>query len=355
MIGLALFHLAMLVSFIAFPEQASIAILVGYGIATASPLTYSSLYGWGAFLALTYLCYRATTPYAIAMTSGIMAYDFVVVILIQQDEPIIIAGLIPAYLCAFLLGRTANLTEELQNRRIQWQRLNLASQLHESIANELSTISLLTQHALQSESDPTNILHGIEEISQKALRDTHAFITLLSEAEKNDNPSENLYDLCLRQDRSLAHLGHSGNTIVSPLASTVASETINGIVREIYANIARHSSGSYGMSIVIENGYLVINERNAVDVTAIGSGSGSGIALMQRQVEHLGGHMSASEERTQWNIIIMLPIMACIAPDTRKTENTMDRERIRSSLRPRIRHILARLMEYRRKKSRQEP
>ncbi|NEG55895.1 sensor histidine kinase [Bifidobacterium platyrrhinorum] len=242
----------------------------------------------------------------------------------------------------------------------------LAHMIHDSVANDMSTIAMLAWRA-KADDDDTAMLDAIYERSHHALDRVHQVIDVLNgkrgldsldskettETAGNagnaagdgaDSPAAAAFDTQLEkyledQDRTMAMLGLRGvsrfNGVPDVRVPKPVQRTAMELVEEIYANIVRHCAmpddatgtaaadaprhdateePAYSLFVDIAPERIRISEVNALadesETLMHGRRHGGGLAMHRAAVERLGGTMRFSRQDGTWMIGAELPLDA---------------------------------------------
>ncbi|OZG62018.1 hypothetical protein BLEM_1136 [Bifidobacterium lemurum] len=232
---------------------------------------------------------------------------------------------------SFSSNATANARlarEEAMLGRITREQ-EIAHMIHDSVANDMSTIAMLTWRAKGVEDD-TQILDAIYERSHHALNRVHEVIDILNGKRELDPPRpaaeapaldvaiENLMD---EQDRLLHMLGFVGSShIEGDLHADVETddslrETVMALLEESYANIVRHcppveGGDGYGVAVDLDGDVIRITATNPISrkpAVLRGIRHGRGLSLHRTAVESLGGMLATGVQDGVWILNARIP------------------------------------------------
>ena len=256
---------------------------------------------------------------------------------------LLIAGTIISFLVsgfAVMLGRSfgSNATAKARLKRAEellgriTREQELAHMIHDSVANDMSTIAMLTWRAKGVEDD-TEILDAIYERSHHALNRVHEVIDVLNGKREMEPAPQSAEPVALdiaieklmeEQDRLLHMLGFAGSSHLEgdlfddglhDVVSPKVHETVMGLLEELYANIVRHCTPAAqpsGYSVVVDlDGDVIritgINPLLPTPSMMRGIRHGRGLALHRTAVESLGGMLAASVQDGVWILNARIP------------------------------------------------
>ncbi|WP_163146867.1 histidine kinase [Bifidobacterium ramosum] len=268
-----------------------------------------------------------------------------------------------------MFGSAFRRTAEANERAARSERLlgrvtreqELAHMIHDSVANDMSTIAMLAWRAKAAGAgdagagDVDEMLDAIYERSHHALDRVHEVIDVLNgkrelgEAGAGQNGTDLVdgtvdglvrggrsFDVQLEkyvedQDRVMAMLGLRGVTRLNVASDVVVPVAVRrvvmGLIEEIYANIVRHGvavsavdgdisangEAAYTLHIAVDGRGVRINEVNALAVDdaktlAYGHGRGNGIRVHRAAIEALGGALHAGAQDGAWMVGAEIPL-----------------------------------------------
>lgn len=199
------------------------------------------------------------------------------------------------------------------------QRLQVANELHDTIAHSLVAINIRAAAAAHERSsigdEAWAVLDEIKRTSNEALADLRTTLRILSSApeEAPMHPTQTLGDLPELVERTQG-AGISIGLKLAPVADSIPSATSHAayrIVQEALTNVLRHSTAHHAdVNIEWDGGTLT------VDVTDSGrlehrrpSGDGHGLRGMAERAAALGGSFAAGPGRNGgWHVHTSLPV-----------------------------------------------
>ena len=217
------------------------------------------------------------------------------------------------------------------------QQQQIASLLHDNIANDLAYTIMLTNRMI-SDTDHMNVqeLTQLRSALVHSLDETHSVIRTLDESEpqKPQSTHDHTQPLSMssdtapltkaalqayidEQERKLASLGCQGTTIIADDISLNALATTTALITrcltEIYANILKHADPNQGYVVSITSdarGRLIITSvdtprQSTTDSDSIGMHSG--LQRLKQGVESHGGTLLINTVNNQWMLTITIP------------------------------------------------
>ena len=261
-------------------------------------------------------------------------------------------------------GKAIARNEAMLGRVTREQRL--AHMIHDSVANDMSVIAMLSWRVKQTlpaknapgegegtattGQDVSAMLDAIYARSHHALDRVHEVIDVLdgkrdlsdvmpSDAHDDGVGTDSTVPLGARlekfaedQDRTMAMLGMAGVSRIkiddAARPGPAVTDAVLSLVEEIYANIVRHAAwdgdaahgaaGATGVGPAYS--LFVTGTRDTIRVTEVnriaggesqairGTRHGKGLALQRAAVETLGGTLNASAQDGTWTIAAELPV-----------------------------------------------
>lgn len=267
-----------------------------------------------------------------------------------------------------MFGSAFRRTAEADERAARTERMlgritreqELAHMIHDSVANDMSTIAMLAWRAKTVDDDQA-MLDAIYARSHHALDRVHEVIDVLNGKRELDEldgtggadgtgindaaVAATTFDMQMEkyvedQDRAMAMLGLAGisrfNSVPDVAVPEPARRTVMGLLEEIYANIVRHcamdghgaseASGAsevpgtvgeweepaYSLFVDIARDRIRISEVNALAdesrTLVHGRRHGGGLALHRAAVEALGGVLNTSRQDGTWTLSAEIPL-----------------------------------------------
>ena len=263
--------------------------------------------------------------------------------------------MVSMYAMVLLLGRTLSWSEKTtqksfeaaQNKnRLQEleSRARIADAIHDAVTGDLSAAAFVAQRHIGGNSsgpgvaaDPANATtttatttadaedwRQINEYILSALTNVHRVIdeldmdvTVLEEDADGKAFSDLLKATMAGGDRRLRALGFDITSILhvaggAPSASPSLAGIANDLLRETYANIARHAqSGSKAdLSVILKPNAVEITQINQARTTETDrtQPGGHGLAYFSKQLESHGGKLETTLRDGEWTLFAYLPI-----------------------------------------------
>ncbi|NDL60548.1 two-component sensor histidine kinase [Phytoactinopolyspora sp. XMNu-373] len=230
--------------------------------------------------------------------------------------------------CAAGVGLYLRALESRRVRAVQQarrqQRLEVAADLHDFVAHEVTGIVLESQSAQLEELAPKEyreLLVRIEQAGQRALGSMDRTVAALRTAEEEGGVSPStrqhgLADLSELVDRFAAtstaevRLSLAADTLDA--ASRETQDTAYRVVLEALTNIRRHAAHAGRVEIVVhrvEDGaveIIVVNDAGSGRAVTR-RGGGAGLAGLAARVSALGGSLDAGPHDQSWRVVCRLP------------------------------------------------
>ncbi|WP_200263685.1 histidine kinase [Streptomyces sp. HSG2] len=224
----------------------------------------------------------------------------------------------------------------LENRRIRaviqarrQQRLEVASDLHDFVAHEVTGIVLEAQAAQLGDlgqQEYREILARIEKAGLRALESMDQTVTALrtADGERGESPSTRLHglaDLAELADRfttmSTTKVRLSMAEGILGTLSREAEDTAYRVVVESLTNVRRHAARATRVDIVVrpnaDHGAVeitVADDAGHGAPTATRQGGGTGLVGLAERVSALGGSLEAGPHDEGWRVMCLLPTTA---------------------------------------------
>jgi signal transduction histidine kinase len=231
----------------------------------------------------------------------------------------VVAALAGAYLRSLDTGRQ----RAVEQARLQL-RLELASDLHDFVAHDVSEILAQAQAAeILARTEPDRLPLALERINTAAVRALDTLDRTVNSALHERRPTEtgpvdSIEDLALLVNRF-----QSSGTVpvnlqlqdeaVSALSQEARQEVYRAVV-EALTNIRRHAAGAKQVRILLRPGSTagvvelsVTDDAHHADEAGTGR-TGLGLASLSARIRQLGGTISAGPgQSTGWRLCITLP------------------------------------------------
>lgn len=356
----------------ALPRWATIAMPVGYSVLDAVGC------GWFGFQSLGGGMVRGAIDAfndidgegaAAAHADAVLPQYWLIVFVSTLVLDLMVLGFVTILGAAFRrtaeADERANRTELLLGRVTREQEL--AHMIHDSVANDMSTIAMLAWRA-KTVDDDAGMLDAMYARSHHALDRVHEVIDVLNGKRNLDElgvgtasfPSshdagsptvhpghgpEASFDTQLEkyvedQDRMMAMLGFVGvsrlNSVPNPQVPAQVRQAAMRFMEEVYANIVRHCAmdvraddheadsnmtgasslagpeePTYSLFVDMNGRRIRISEVNAIAdesrTMVRGRRHGGGIALHRAAIESLGGTLNASQQDGTWTLSAEIP------------------------------------------------
>lgn len=206
-------------------------------------------------------------------------------------------------------------------------RNRIAEAIHDAVTGDLSAAVFVAQRHTGADSDingqDAKDWKQINDYVRSALANVHRVIdeldmdiTTLAE----DDDGRALFDLlCATMDDGDRRLRTLGFDITSvrhvaggkPSASPAMAKLANGLLREIYANIARHAQpgSKVDLSVMLKPNAIEITQINLAQTKKDGSSlsRGHGLAYFGKQLESYGGKLTTTLHDDDWTLFAYLP------------------------------------------------
>ena len=334
-----------------FPKSMSVAIIV---IAYAGDL-FTSYASSGNSLP-THLYAYGMLAYStnVIIAAALFTYYVVAILLISPPGPgTNPVSMISMYAMVLLLGRALSWSEKTTRKRFEAaqnknrlqeleSRARIADAIHDAVTGDLSAAAFVAQRHVGGVSDsPSAAATGpvsaadaedwrqINEYVLSALTNVHRVIDELNmdaTVLPGDADGEALANLLRTTmddgDRRLRKLGFAITSIRhcaggKPSASRETAELANNLLREIYANIARHAApgSKIDLSVMLRPNAIEITQINPMKEGIAGADGhdnelpgGHGLASFKKQLESHQGALTTSAQDGSWTLFAYIPV-----------------------------------------------
>ena len=239
---------------------------------------------------------------------------------------------------SFEAAQNKNRLQELESRA------RIADAIHDAVTGDLSAAAFVAQRHIGGNSsgpgvaaDPANATttadaedwRQINEYILSALTNVHRVIDELNmdpttlPGDADGEALSNLLRATLDDgDRRLRKLGFNITSIRhcaggKPSASQAIAELANNLLREIYANIARHAApgSKVDLSVMLRPNAIEITQINPMKEDMAGADErddelpgGHGLASFKKQLESYQGTLTTSAQDGSWTLFAYIPV-----------------------------------------------
>ena len=334
-----------------FPKSMSVAIIV---IAYAGDL-FTSYASSGNSLP-THLYAYGMLAYStnVIIAAVLFTYYVAAILLISPPGPgTNPVSMISMYAMVLLLGRALSWSEKTTRKRFEAvqnknrlqeleSRARIADAIHDAVTGDLSAAAFVAQRHVGGVSgspsaaatSPVSAADAedwrqINEYVLSALTNVHRVIDELNmdaTVLPGDADGEALANLLRTTmddgDRRLRKLGFAITSIRhcaggKPSASRETAELANNLLREIYANIARHAApgSKVDLSVMLRPNAIEITQINPMKEEIAGADGhdnelpgGHGLASFKKQLESHQGALTTSAQDGSWTLFTYIPV-----------------------------------------------
>ena len=310
------------------PQWMSIGVIALTAICIPLPWTHLEDLTFGCALAFAALYYCLPTWIGLAVQVAFTAEFAIYHVFWGRGTAFVIIGII-LQVASSVIGytyrrqrlneqnkRNAELLHQAEASIARTERdLVLARNLHDTLTNDLASISMLCGALLLDCKDPEQrrTLQAIDDTSREAMQCAHHAIDVLRNTGESRTASmpgtwqNSLRELLDRQARHLTACGYHGaatfehNAEQTPIRQDVYDELASFTI-ELFANIEHHcpNGGDFSIRYRIEHGRLVIVQTNTAGGDDRHTRSGRGLALHRRIIESMGGELTYATDEDVW-------------------------------------------------------
>lgn len=202
----------------------------------------------------------------------------------------------------------AELSAARERERASRMRLELAGDLHDFVARDLTLITMRADAAIQRGGADVEELRAIAQHSRSAADSLRATAQQMSAARgAGGSPSTTIDDAltCARDE-----LGALGRELVVEGAPTQASKAdamAGQLLTEALHNAIKHGEGNVRVTFDDDPSHLSVEVANIVGHESPIGGSSLGLATMRRRAETFGGEVNARLLGDEWVCRIRIP------------------------------------------------
>jgi signal transduction histidine kinase len=213
----------------------------------------------------------------------------------------------------------ALLRAEVQRTELQRERMRLAEEIHDSLAQDLAVA--VRELALLETRPPQEVARASEERLREAVIEAHRIVRRHLDVLASDIPSTGLRD-SVESVSEKFRLRGLAVTLAGPVLDVADAATVVVVTRvlnEALANVQRHAGvGEATVSLIVEHGSLhmsVMDKGCGFDADAGEPGSGHfGLAIMRNRVQAAGGTIVVrSRPRQGTSVELSLPMRPSFA------------------------------------------
>ena len=339
-----------------FPKSTSVAIVVFANTGNLlTPYAYSSndlpahLYAYGM------LAYDTNVIIAAALLAYYVVDKLLIAPFSPNTNPV---AMISMYAMVLLLGRALSWSENTARKRFEAaqnrnrlqeleSRARIADAIHDAVTGDLSAAAFVAQRhiggnsgnpsdsadcAISTSAPPATDAEDWRQINEyvlSALTNVHRVIdelnmdTTIIPGDADGEALSNLLRTTMDNgDRRLRKLGFGITSIRhcaggKPSASQAIAELANNLLREIYANIARHAEpgSKVDLSVILRPNAIEIAQINPMKKGMTGAGElnnelpgGHGLASFKKQLESHQGTLTTSAQDGSWTLFAYIPV-----------------------------------------------
>ena len=334
-----------------FPKSMSVAIIV---IAYAGDLLTS--YASSGNSLPTHLYAYGMLAYStnVIIAAALFTYYIATILLISPPGPgTNPVSMISMYAMVLLLGRALSWSEKTTRKRFEAaqnknrlqeleSRARIADAIHDAVTSDLSAAAFVAQrHVGGVSGSPSAAVGGpvsaadaedwrqINEYILSALTNVHRVIDELNmdatvlPGDADGEALANLLQTTMDDgDRRLRKLGFEITSIRhcaggKPSASRETAGLANNLLREIYANIARHAApgSKVDLSVMLRPNAIEITQINPMKEGIAGADGhdnelpgGHGLASFKKQLESHQGALTTSAQDGSWTLFTYIPV-----------------------------------------------
>lgn len=311
-----------------FPAAGGVAVLLLFGLSLADP-QYPGIGAYAMLVPILSAVLNRRTVLVFALSAG--SYALLLAMTwrrLTPQESLVdyalfwIAWLAGAWVVGVVLRRLMDAERSAARQRLVELRQDIARELHDTVAHDLSMISLSAERARLAGSASTADLDRMRAAADSALQDLRTMLALLRIEGGVVPPHGTISRLTLdsalveaverlRKDGFEPSVSIEGEPATLP---HVASDTLAKVVREATSNIVRHGRRGSACSLLVDirdhdAEVVVLNlpdqERRVVERRR----ERLGLSGLRERLAALGGEFSAGMGAERWILRARLPII----------------------------------------------
>lgn len=295
----------------------------------------------GVMYAFGLLAYETSNIVGLLLVCYITAYQIIQTYVFDMQPGNNVAIISMFGLCV-LLGRGLRWRENLSRERLEAMKTKaklaeiedrgrISDAIHDAVTGDLSAAAFITQRHLADEGSSTSAASDQEDWRQvneyilSALTSVHSVIDELNAKPQTvgerdadgDALIKLLSDSMGKGDVRMRRLGFNMTSVCHtaggvPSASREMSELVNDLLREVYANIARHAEPgcTVDLSVMLKPNAIEITQINAVKnkdgVDELPGGHG--LDAFRKQIEAHRGTIATTSRNGEWTLFVYLPV-----------------------------------------------
>lgn len=324
-----------------YPKSTSTAFIAMELIGTFAIAESSTSLMPGVMYAFGLLAYETSNIVGLLLICYIVAYQIIQTYVFDM-QPGNNVAIISMFVLCVLLGRGLRWRENLSNERLEATRTKaklaeiegrdrISDAIHDAVTGDLSAAAFITQRHLADDGSFASSTSDQEDWRQvneyilSALTSVHSVIDELNAKPQTvggrdadgDALIKLLGDSMEKGDARMRRLGFNMTSVCHtaggvPSASREMSELVNDLLREVYANIARHAEPGCAVEL------SVMLKPNAIEITQINAvkskdgvddlPGGHGLDAFRKQIESHRGTIATTSRNGEWTLFVYLPV-----------------------------------------------
>lgn len=212
------------------------------------------------------------------------------------------------------LATLAAVHEAQTSRRIDEERVHIARDLHDGVANAIAIISIHAGATERALSPGSNVaaqgLQSIRAAARGALMELDAILAVL----RDDGPEDRIRPTAGGVPEIITRMRSAGDSIEADLAELPAlapatEAAVYRVVQESLTNAHRHGEGPVQVKVEVAEPNVVVTVTNRTSATT-GQPDRTGLGLvgMRERVERAGGHLVAEDHQGEFVVNALLPL-----------------------------------------------
>jgi signal transduction histidine kinase len=287
-------------------------------------------------LVLAFTAYAAALPGFLAALAVFLVWQVAWAVDVSVVGPQFLWSYVPVTLVVTLPGlvlrslsaqraldRAALAAErERTERALERQRLELARELHDIIAHDLTVIAMQARSGAYSP-DPAvmrETLGVVGDSSRRALRDLRRLLHVMRTDGDPDGPGEESGPAAADTGRDLEEVARRLREVGLPVSTHVEGElgripegvrpTVQRVLREAATNVMKHAPAatSCALAVRVDDADVRVEVSNDAGPGAGLPASGFGLLGLRERVQLLGGELAAGPAGGGWRVSARIPL-----------------------------------------------
>jgi signal transduction histidine kinase len=209
---------------------------------------------------------------------------------------------------------TVSKRESEAERRMTDERLRVARDLHDSVANSIAVISLhatnARRHIVDDPSRAATAMRTVEAVSRESLRELGDILRVLrqNDADQSVAVASNIPTLLSLLETPSMTIDADLSSLQGVQLEPAADAALYRVAQESFTNAQRHGTGHIRVRMFVVDGHVGIDVSNSyVGGLADREPSGFGLVGMRERVDLAGGSLTVEDDGSTFVIRALVP------------------------------------------------